>query len=111
MIAWDTEIAPTTPIRIEHTAWFNACGMRRVYGRGDNFGGKCSFNMDIWLDRAGRLLARFWSRSNVVDGRSLEIVGLASAEIPDRKHDEAFEDSWIPQGLREEYEDWITEEW
>ncbi len=111
MIPWDSEIAPTTPIRIDHIAWFSARGMRRVYGRGDIFLGKCSFNMDIWLDRTGRLLARFWSRSNDVDGRSLEIFGLSSAAIPDRKRDEAFKDSWIPQGLRDEYEDWITEEW
>ena len=106
MIAWDTEIAPTTSILIDHITWFNARGMRYVYGRGDHFGGKCSFNMEIWLATSGRLLARFWSRNNDVDRRSLEIVGLSSAEIP-----EAFGDSWIPQGLRAEYEDWITEEW
>jgi len=67
--------------------------------------------LDAFRRLVADLLARFWSRSNDVDGRSLEIIGLSSAAIPDRKRDQAFEDSWIPQALREEYEDWITEEW
>jgi hypothetical protein len=67
--------------------------------------------MDIWIDRGGRLLARFWSRSSDIDGRSLEIVGIPPTAIPDRRRDDAFLDSWIPQGLRQEYEDWISAEW
>jgi hypothetical protein len=110
MVDWNTEIVPDTRIYIELIDWFSARGMRRVYGRGDVFLGKGTFNMDIWLNRHGRLLARFWSRCNDVDGRSLEIVGLSPTAIPDRKPNAAFEDSWIPQRLREEYEDWIIAE-
>jgi hypothetical protein len=109
MVDWQSDVAPSTPIRIESVDWFSARGMRRVYGRGDIFPSKCSFNMEIWRDRTGRLLARFWSRSREVDDRSLEVIGIPPDAIPDRKPDEVFQDSWIPQGLRTEYEDWICE--
>lgn len=111
MIVWDTESPPNPSIRIENVPYFDARGMRRVYGRGDTFPKKCSFNMDIWRDRNGRLLARFWSRSNDVDGCSLEITGLSPDAIPNRQADTAFSDAWIPNALRKEYEGWISDEW
>jgi hypothetical protein len=111
MVAWDSEPSPDISIRIEYIDYFNARGMRRVYGRGDVFPTKCIFNMDVWLDRRGRLLARFWSRSNDVDGRSLEIRGISVDAIPKREPSTALSDAWIPQTLREEYEDWIRGEW
>lgn len=111
MIAWDSEIPPATPISIKHVAWFDARGKRRVYGRGDHFGNKMTFNMDIWRDRGGRLLARFWSRNAEVDGRSIEVIGIPADAIPDHPQETAFSDIWIPEALRQEYEDWIKEEW
>lgn len=111
MIVWDTESAPSASIRIENIPPFDARGMRRVYGRGDTFSKKCSFHMDVWCDRSGRLLARFWSGSGDVDGRSLEITGVSPDAIPNREGDAAFSDAWIPGALRQEYEGWISEEW
>lgn len=111
MIAWDSEIPLTEGVTINHIDSFNARGMRRVYGRGDRFGKKSSFNMDVWLTGDGRLLARFWSRSDDVDGRSHEVLGISADSIPHRSPNSAFTDAWIPEILRQEYADWIEEEW
>ena len=111
MVVWDSEVPTATAISIQHVAWFDARGMRRVYGRGDHFANKLKFNMDIWRDRGGRLLGRFWSRNTDVDGRSIEVIGIPPNAIPNRSPETAFSDTWIPEALRQEYEDWIQEEW
>jgi hypothetical protein len=83
---------------------FNARGMSRVYGRGDHLPGVAAYNMDIWKDRAGRLLVRFWSRNADVDWVSYEIVGVRKADLPEGMVEEA----WIPACVREEYDTWIV---
>lgn len=97
-------------IEVNHVDHFDARGMRRVYGRGDHHCGGRTFNMDVWLTRSGRLLARFWSRSSEVDGVSLEIIGF-SPTLPPRRKGAALDARWVPQCLRDEYDDWINGEW
>jgi hypothetical protein len=46
-----------------------------------------------------------------VDGRSIEVIRIPPNAIPDRTADAAFSDVWIPEALRQEYEDWIQDEW
>lgn len=107
MVVWDSDTPAATTASIQNIAWFDARGMRRVYGRGDHFGNGMTFNMDIWRDRDGRLLGRFWSRNAEVDGRSIEVIGIPPNAIPDRSPETAFSDRWIPQALRQEYEEWV----
>jgi hypothetical protein len=110
MITWDSDPPSKNRIQIEYTDFFDARGMRRVYGRGDHFGRKAAFNMDIWLDRKGALFARFWSRSKEVDNLSIAIYGILPDAIPTRSKRAAFSDAWLPKSLRDEYDKWITSE-
>jgi hypothetical protein len=84
--------------------------MRRVYGRGDRFGCKAVFNMDIWRARNGNLFARFWSRNSEVDDLLVSIHGTLADSIPERDKEAAFSDAWIQKALREEYDEWIISE-
>lgn len=111
MVEWESDPPPKSRIRIEYTGSFNAHGMRRVYGRGDHFGHKAAFNMDIWRDRNGNLFARFWSRNADADDLSLAIHGIAADSIPERAKAAAFSDAWIPQAFRDEYDEWVSGEW
>ena len=105
---WDTE-APIGPsIRVEEIDHFDARGKRRVYGRGDIFD-RLALNMDIWRSRNGRLFVRFWSRSKEVDWRSYEIVGLLDIESHEDTPTSGFSEEWIPECLREEYNDWVLD--
>ena len=111
MIQWDTNKGPMgRHIQVREIAHFDARGKRSLYRRGDEFLGKACFNMDIWIDRTGRLLARCWSHGTDVDSRSFEVVGLASDLIPQTHGRSNNDDSWIPESLRREYEEWIREE-
>lgn len=94
---------------VNQTEPFDARGMRLVYGREDHYGRGRTFHMDVWLTRRGRLLARFWSRSSEVDEMSLEVIGF-SPRLHPRKKGDAFDARWVPQRLREAYDDWIDEE-
>lgn len=97
MVNWESNPPRNSPIQIEYIDHFDARGNRRVYGRSDTFPSKGSFNLDIWCDRRGRLLARFWSRSMDVDGRSLEITGLSPQKIPERESNVAFQTAGVPR--------------
>ena len=110
MIHWECSAPRSSRASIEYVDAFDARGMRRVYGRGDTFGHKAAYNLDVWLDRKGRLLARFWSRNQEVDTFSIEIHGISPQSIPRRSPDTAFSDAWIPKVLRDKYEDWIISE-
>jgi hypothetical protein len=110
MVAWDSKIWTTRAVSIQHVAWFDARGTRRVYERGDHVANKLTFNMDIWRDPGGRLFCRFWSRNADVDGRSMEVIGIAPSVLPDGSRKTGFTDTWIPKTLRQEYERWIEEE-
>jgi hypothetical protein len=106
---WESD-APDTDVEVLEIEHFDARGMRRVYGRGDHFGRNWSFNMDIWKTRDGRLLMRCWSRCEDIDRCSFEIKGVDLTEIPDRNKKTGFEESWVPEAVRQAYEQWINEE-
>ena len=105
---WESD-APDTGALVTEIEHFNARGMRRVFGRGDHFGRHCSFNMDIWKTRDGRLLMRCWSRCEDIDWHSFEIKGVDMVEIPDRDKKMGFEKSWVPKAVRKAYDQWIQE--
>lgn len=108
---WDSDDPKAPALTLCECNHFKANGMRRVYGRGDKFGSHASFNMDVWHDRKDRILIRFWSRSDEVDGRSFELHGISPKRCKTLASDEAFRDDWIPAVLRRAYEEWIEEEW
>jgi hypothetical protein len=58
---------------------------------------------------AGEVLARFWARGDEVDWLSLEVFGLSHPPPPKNKRFEKSED-WVPQCLRNEYDNWILSE-
>jgi len=96
---------------VEEIEHFDARGMRRVYGRSDQFARYRSFNMDIWKTCGGRLLMRCWSRCEDIDWRSFEITGVDLTEIPEREKSSGFQESWVPQAVRRVYDHWINEEY
>jgi len=106
---WESD-APDTDALVSEIEHFDARGMRRVYGRGDHFGRHCSFNMDIWKTRDGRLLMRCWSRCEDIDWRSFEIKEVDLAEISESPKCTGFIESWVPGAVRQAYDQWISEE-
>lgn len=111
IIQWDTNKGPTgRHIQVREISHFDARGKRSIYRRGDEFPGKACFNIDIWIDSTGRLLARCWSHGTDVDWRSFEVVGFPSSLIPEFQGRSSTDDSWIPESLRREYEEWVREE-
>jgi hypothetical protein len=92
MVFWDST-APATQAQVEWIDYFDARGMRRVYGRGDHFGRNHIFNMDIWKTRDGRLLMRCWSQCDDIDGRSFQITGVDLSAIPARDKEHGFQES------------------
>ena len=112
IVAWDTEAASDRCIRINMVDDFDARGMLFIYGRTDSFSKKHSFNMTIWKDRKGRILARFWSRSKYNERESYEIIGIKAKLLSRFQEKGRYTDKWIPKCLRDAYDDWITyEEW
>ena len=110
LIYWDSEES-TANVAVEEIDHFVARGMRRVFGRGDQFGRYRTFNMDIWRDRSGRLLMRCWSQNKDVDWRSFEIKGIELSRIPDFDSSHGCQDAWLPRTVRDAYEEWIREEY
>lgn len=111
VMMWDSDDPAESPLTLMECDWFNANGMHRVYGRGDKVGSKARFNMDVWRDRTDRILIRFWSRSDDVDGRSFKLCGISSKRSKSLASDGVLRDDWIPSVLRRAYEEWIEEEW
>jgi len=107
---WDSD-PPDTDAEVEMIDHFDARGMRRVYGRGDHFGRNHTFNMDIWMTRTGRLLMRCWSLCQEIDWRSFEIKRLDISKIPEPVKKVVLPDSWVPDLVRNTYDEWIREEW
>ena len=109
---WETEALKGRGICINMIDDFDARGLRRLYMRTDVFPKAPILNMAIWTDRKKRLFARFWSRGRYIDRESFEIFGIKpeltsclSAKYPDS-------DEWIPEYLRDAYDDWIIyEDW
>jgi hypothetical protein len=105
---WEGIARPSRRVTVKYIDHFSARGMHRVYGRGDNFSGNPRLCMDIWRSAAGRLLVRFWSHGTEVDPVSYEIIGIPTDQHP--KLGPPYDESWVPQVLRREYERWIISE-
>lgn len=102
MISWDQDLRPDLAVSVEAIENFNARGMHSVYGRGDHFDRpKPVFHLDLWTNREGRFLARFWSRSQDVDWESWEVIGLTDTDFP------TGDERWVPQCLRQCYDSWV----
>ena len=101
IVHWEQRIQSDSKITVEAIDDFNARGMHRVYGRGDQFK-KWRLNLDVWRNREGKLFARFWSRSNEVDRESWEVTCLAGTDFP------FGNERWVPQCLRDRYDSWVT---
>jgi hypothetical protein len=103
---------------------FSARGMRCLYGRGDHypipndkelvrlfgraeirFRLKCS--MDIWLRKDGRMFVRFCSSRTCHGTLSFELIGPRVP--PELKRGVRLDASWVPQILRDRYDEWIGE--
>ncbi|PIP12074.1 MAG: hypothetical protein COX49_07610 [bacterium (Candidatus Stahlbacteria) CG23_combo_of_CG06-09_8_20_14_all_40_9] len=111
MIQWDSNKGPAgRHMQVREISHFDARGKHFLYGRGDKFGQKACFYLDIWIDKTGRLLARFWSHGIDYDWISFEVVGFPSSLIPEFSGRSSGDDSWIPESLRREYEEWVREE-
>jgi hypothetical protein len=65
--------------------------------------------MDVWQTKDGRILARFWSRSDEVDWCSYEVFGLRVPAL-DKGHRPTDGERWIPKCLRDEYDNWVISE-
>ena len=107
VICWDTE-PPVGCAIVEQISHFDARGMQRVYGRGDRFGRRSTFNLDIWKTRDGRLLMRCWSRREDSEWCSFEIKGVTPDVIEGDKT--VSREAWVPEAVRKAYEAWILEE-
>ena len=106
---WESDL-PEFDATIEEIDHFDARGLCRVYGRGDRFMKNRTYNMDIWLDKTGNLMMRFWTRSEYIPWRSFEIRNFDLSKIPEMKYPPAFDEHWIPKSVRESYEEWVYEE-
>jgi hypothetical protein len=100
---------PAQHAKVNYIDHFDARGMRRVYGRGDHFSGGRTLNIDVWLTKRGRLVARFWSRSSEVDGMSLEVTGFSTDLLLPSKL-AGLDERWVPKCLRDEYDTWVITE-
>jgi len=101
---WDKDVPDRKAIQVEMIDHFDARGMTLLYGRGDHYPGRGAYNLDMWVDRRGRILARFWSRIRDVDGESYEVIGMRSPAKPiNKQYDEAV----VPAKLRNEYDNWL----
>lgn len=103
-VIWESPCTGDSNASVTEIDDFSARGLRRVYGRGDHYPGRPAFNMDIWRDRTGRLLARFWSRSDEVDSESWDILGVRDA---DSLNGPPFDERWVPDCLRKQYGKWV----
>ena len=98
---------PRTKQQLNECATFDARGMHRVYGRGDHF--QLRLKLDIWVDRDGRLWMRLWSRSRPSDTVSYELIGMQLPLHAAKKGGKLLDDEWVPQIVRDTYQDWVME--
>jgi hypothetical protein len=96
IVTWEHQVQQDAGITCEPIEGFNARGMTRLYSRGDHLGNR-TLNLDLWKARDGRVLARFWSRSNEVDGESWAVHGGRT---------NAQNEQQVPQCLRDRYDAW-----
>lgn len=103
LVAWESAYRGEDGVAAEIPA-FNARGLHRVYGRADHFPGRPKFNLDIWRDRNGRLLARFSSAGAEVDSETWQVSGAAASSLPTG----AIGEECVPNCLRQLYKAWVT---
>jgi hypothetical protein len=108
IVHWEIDGPDCTTIRVKAIVHFDARGMRRVYGRGDHVG-RLTFNMDVWKSAVGLLHVRFWSRSSEVDWESYQVMGMPS-DLLEVQVFENFDESWVPEKIRDEYDNWVLAE-
>lgn len=89
---------------------FSAKGMRRVYGRGDHFGGGRTFQLDIWRNNHDQLFMRCWSHYGDYLPRSFSITGVKPQVNPKVDGKPDLREEWVPQIVRDAYNDWAREE-
>ena len=89
---------------------FSAKGMRRVYGRGDHFGGGRTFQLDIWKNKNDQLFMRCWSHYSDYLPRSFSITGVNPQVNPKVDGKPDLREEWVPQIVRDAYDDWAREE-
>jgi hypothetical protein len=46
-VVWEKPSRRGSGIKVNYIDHFDARGMRLIYGRGDHYGGGCTFNMDV----------------------------------------------------------------
>ena len=110
IIDWETEPPGLPDAQLDATGHFSARGMRWIYGRGDQFGRKARFNIDIWLARSGDVYIRFWSRSDEVDNLSLILRDVPPTLFADHQRGRPSSDAWIPEIVRTAYDEWVSSE-
>jgi len=108
LIAWDSKGPTSKGIHINMIDDFDAGGLHRLYERTDVFPKIHSFNMTIWKDREDRLLARFWSRGIYSERESYEIIGIKAELISRCQEKDRYSDKWVPECLRDAYDEWVT---
>ncbi len=112
MFEWSTEPPVVKPgiVNVVEIDSFSAKGMRRVYGRGDHFGGGRTFQLDIWKNKHDQLFMRCWSHYSDYLQRSFSITGVNTEVMPKVDGKPDLREEWVPQIVRDSYDDWAREE-
>jgi hypothetical protein len=112
MFEWSTEPPVAKPgiVNVVEIDSFSAKGMRRVYGRGDHFGGGQTFQLDIWKNKHDELFMRCWSHYSDYLPRSFSIAGVNPQVNPKVDGKPDLREEWVPQIARDAYDDWAREE-
>lgn len=63
--------------------------------------------MDAWATKDGHLLMRFYNRCSEAENVAYEIRGMTYADIPE---DEIGDETWIPDFILKEFENWMISE-
>jgi len=89
---------------------FSARGMRLIYYRNDHYpfydAPSLACKMDIWQDKYGRILVRFYTRRPNLDQQYYELRGV---KLPKKWSRNEFEDNFVPEALRDCYSEWVDE--
>jgi hypothetical protein len=113
MFVWLTEPPEIKPgiVDVFEIDPFSAKGMRRVYGRSDHFGGGRTFRLDIWKNKNDQLFMRCWSHYSDYFPRSFLITGVNPQALPKVDGKPDLREEWVPQIVRDAYDDWAREEY
>jgi hypothetical protein len=112
MFVWSTDPpgVESGTVNVVQIDPFSAKGMRRVYGRGDHFGGGRKFQLDIWKKKHDQLFMRCRSHYSDYLPRSFSITGVNPEVNPKVDSKPDLREEWVPQIVRVAYDDWIREE-